>query len=217
MTALAGRHLVYASVVAVAVGCAYGSADDESGSSAATTFCDAFVASAKQCGQAGTTASCLTSAKHHSDAELSAATVCTEKPCAEVDACVDAVLGTSSTTPDGDAGADPSKRDAGTVTQKDAGDPPVASCKGFSSSPTCRACQEQQCCSQIANCRSNKGCSDFLDCCATMTCAKGDLTCLNSQCPFSPSSDFSAAVTRQLWIDCRAKKCASECPGDPYW
>jgi hypothetical protein len=168
-------------------------------SSMATNFCDAKANFAKKCNGKSDTAACLTMAKLYNDAALQDATDCTSKGCLDVQACIDAALGSIETG----GGPAPS-------TTPDAATDPPATCTAAddlvpSAPAACSTCMATNCCPDATTCDKNAQCSGLFSCLGA--CTSGDATCQSTCHNQYPSG----LTTYNKFASCVNSKCSTQC------
>lgn len=172
-------------------------------SDAATSFCDARTKAAKKCDGETETAACLTTAKLYNDAALKDATDCTEKACADIEECIDAALGSLTSTGTGSS----SGTGDGTAT-KDAGKdakPATPTCTGVDTTSACGECTAGSCCEEYTACAANTNCTNWMTCFSQ--CTPSDSTC-KSDCDYyySTGKTLGSALAT-----CLQGSCSSDC------
>lgn len=165
-------------------------------------FCDDLQTTDTKCGKTLDKARCLDRAKLYNDKALTDADLCTKKACSDIDACVDASLGSITTS------TSTSTPDAGTDTGTDSGQ---TTCSAVGPGQTfdfmtmqCNDCAASSCCSQAQACSNSPTCSALWQC---LLGCQSDQTC-RSYC----AQQYSTAVTTfNAFANCFSGACTSAC------
>lgn len=120
-------------------------------SSAATSFCEAYVSAGDKCGRDLEKATCLTASKFYNDDSLGQAEACTDKSCDAQEKCITAAFGGAiSIVVDTDSGVGTDDTGTDDTGAKDSGAP--ATCAGIDASQSdCDQCRAASCCDQFTD------------------------------------------------------------------
>jgi hypothetical protein len=155
-------------------------------SDAAVQYCDDLSAAKNKCGTSIAKASCLDTAKLYTDDAIGQSSNCTKRGCTEIDACVAAVFGFST------SGSD-------TTTP-----PPSSTCSSsFSDLGSCASCAAS-CCTEATACSGDSYCRAILDACA----GSGSRTSCSQVYSAAPTTSQQKAST---YFSCASSMCTGSC------